>query len=109
MNLSPTQEPVGWGAAVGLIIAALASYGFGVTPELRDVLVVLVPVIGAALWARMKVFAPKSVQQAIDAAYAAGAAGQPKPAVTSGGAAVVTPIAPVVVTPAPAATETPAA
>src|SRR5690348_15263746 len=109
MNLSPKQEPIGWSAAVGLIIAALASYGFGVTPELRDVLVVLVPVIGAALWARMKVFTPKSVQQAINDAYAAGAAGQPKPAVTSGGAAVVTPVAPVAVTAPPAAAEKPAA
>lgn len=54
-NLSPKQEPVAWATIVGLVIAALASYGLNITPELGKALVVVVPIIIAAVVARQSV------------------------------------------------------
>jgi|SRR5690606_28258220 len=39
----------------GFVLAALASYGFGVTPELQELILYVVPLIGAAWWARQQV------------------------------------------------------
>jgi hypothetical protein len=49
----------------GMVIAAAASYGLGVTPELESLIVYLAPVIGGALWARSRVWAPDSVAEAL--------------------------------------------
>lgn len=67
-NISPKAEPVGWSVTIGLIIAAVASYGVGVTPELQDAIVLIVPMLIAAWVARSNV-SPKGK---VDDAYRAG-------------------------------------
>jgi hypothetical protein len=71
-DITPKAEPVAWGTAVGLIIAALISYGLNITPELRDALIVVLPVAAGALWARFQVYAPDTVAEVKRDAYAAG-------------------------------------
>ena len=71
-NISPKAEPVTWSVAIGLIIAAAASYGFNITSELAQALVVLVP-IGIATWvARRNVTAPDTLETVKRDAYAQG-------------------------------------
>lgn len=71
-DISPKAEPVAWSIGVGLVLAALASYGLNVTPELRDALVMIAPVVIAAIVARQSVFAPDTVEGKTDDAYASG-------------------------------------
>lgn len=73
-NLTPHAEPVTWAAVVAAIVAALASYGLNITNELAHLLVMIAPFVGAALWARLRVWAPASHAAAVDAAYQAGLA-----------------------------------
>lgn len=73
-NLTPHAEPVTWAAVVAAIVAALASYGLNITNELAHLLVMIAPFVGAALWARLRVWAPASHAAAVDAAYRAGLA-----------------------------------
>lgn len=54
-KFGPKQEPVAWSTIVGLVLAALASYGFGVTDEAKELLVYVVPIIAAAYVARQNV------------------------------------------------------
>jgi hypothetical protein len=64
-DFSPRAEPIAWGMIAGLVIAAAASYGLGVTPELESLIVYLAPMIGGALWARSRAWAPDSVATAL--------------------------------------------
>ena len=73
-NLSPKAEPVTWAMIVGAAIAAAVSYGFNITDQLADFLVLVGPIVLAGLWARFKVWAPDSVQDAVDDAAQTGKA-----------------------------------
>lgn len=71
-DLSPRAEPVAWGVIVAAAIAALGSYGFNLTPELKDLLVLVVPFIIAAIVTRFRVYAPDTVEKIANQQYAAG-------------------------------------
>lgn len=71
-DLSPKAEPVGYATVVGLIVAALASYGLNITSELGQALVVVVPMLIAAWVARSKVTAPDTLEHVKRDAYTAG-------------------------------------
>ncbi len=71
-DISPKAEPVAWSIGVGLVLAALASYGLNITPELRDALVMIAPIVIAAGVARFAVYAPDTVEDKTDVAYTNG-------------------------------------
>lgn len=71
-DISPKAEPVAWSIGVGLVLAALASYGLNITPELRDALVMIAPIVIAAGVARFAVYAPDTVDEKVDDAYTRG-------------------------------------
>ncbi len=72
-DISPKAEPVAWSIGVGLVLAALASYGLNITPELRDALVMIAPIAIAAVVARQSVFATDTVDEKVNDAYTRGA------------------------------------
>lgn len=59
-RFSPSAEPVAWATFVALVIGALASYGLGVTPELRELILYAAPVVLGAIWARAQVWSKPS-------------------------------------------------
>lgn len=71
-NLSPRAEPVAWSVIVASALAALASYGFGVTDELKDFILLISPYILAGIAARFAVFAPDTVEEIANKHYEAG-------------------------------------
>lgn len=68
-DISPKAEPVAWSIGVGLVLAALASYGLNITPELRDALVMIAPIVIAAVVARQSVFATDTAAEMETDAY----------------------------------------
>jgi len=52
---TPKNEPVTYATLVALAVGALASYGMGITDELKEFLIVAVPVIIGAIVARQNV------------------------------------------------------
>jgi hypothetical protein len=82
-TIGPRAEPVVWSTIVGLVIAAAASYGFGVTDELNELLVFVVPMIVAAIAARQNVYAPDTfhdeVKDAFDHGFDTGKLVEPEP------------------------------
>lgn len=73
-DITPKGEPVIWSTVVALALGALASYGLGVTDELRELLIYLVPIIAGAIWARNRVTPVARVDQAVQKAYTEGLA-----------------------------------
>jgi hypothetical protein len=71
-DLSPRAEPVAWGVIVAAVLAALGSYGFGVTPEIKELLVLVAPFVITAVIARFRVYAPDTVERIADQQYEAG-------------------------------------
>ncbi len=64
--MKPRSEPIAWSVVVAAVLAAAASYGLDLTPELRELLVLVGPFLFAALWARFHVYAPDTVDEIID-------------------------------------------
>jgi hypothetical protein len=71
-DIGPKKEPVAWATATGLVLAALASYGLDVTPELKELLILAVPIIAGAAWARWQVTPVPKAQEAVKEARAEG-------------------------------------
>ena len=65
----PKQEPVAWATVTGLVLAALASYGLDVSPELKELLIYAVPIVAAAAWARWQVTPTPKAEAEKDAAW----------------------------------------
>jgi hypothetical protein len=71
-NLNPRAEPVAWGVIVAAVLAALGSYGFGITPEMKELLILVAPFVIAAIVTRFRVYAPDTVEKIANQQYAAG-------------------------------------
>ena len=54
-KVGPSREPVALATIVALAVGALASYWTGMTPELKEFLIIAGPVVIAAVWARQNV------------------------------------------------------